>query len=225
VVRKYAHKIPFIVKLNHNELLTYPNSYDQVMFGTVKEAWNMGAVAVGATIYFGSEQSRRQIVEVSQAFEYAHELGMATILWCYLRNSSFKKDGTDYHAAADLTGQANHIGVTIKADIVKQKLPSNNGGKTNERMYSELTTDHPIDLCRYQVANGYMGRVGLINSGGESHGESDLHDAVVTAVVNKRAGGMGLISGRKAFQKPMKDGVQLLNTIQDVYLDSSITIA
>ncbi len=212
VARKYAHKIPFIVKLNHN--------------------WNMGAVAVGATIYFGSEQSRRQIVEVSQAFEYAHELGMATILWCYLRNSSFKKDETDYHAAADLTGQANHIGVTIKADIVKQKLPSNNGGfkaigfgKTNERMYSELTTDHPIDLCRYQVANGYMGRVGLINSGGESHGESDLHDAVVTAVVNKRAGGMGLISGRKAFQKPMKDGVQLLNTIQDVYLDSSITIA
>ncbi|MCB6674661.1 class I fructose-bisphosphate aldolase, partial [Phocaeicola vulgatus] len=209
VARKYAHKIPFIVKLNHNELLTYPNSYDQVMFGTVKEAWNMGAVAVGATIYFGSEQSRRQIVEVSQAFEYAHELGMATILWCYLRNSSFKKDETDYHAAADLTGQANHIGVTIKADIVKQKLPSNNGGfkaigfgKTNERMYSELTTDHPIDLCRYQVANGYMGRVGLINSGGESHGESDLHDAVVTAVVNKRAGGMGLISGRKAFQKP-----------------------
>ena len=232
VARKYAHKIPFIVKLNHNELLTYPNSYDQVMFGTVKEAWNMGAVAVGATIYFGSEQSRRQIVEVSQAFEYAHELGMATILWCYLRNSSFKKDGTDYHAAADLTGQANHIGVTIKADIVKQKLPSNNGGfkaigfgKTNECMYSELTTDHPIDLCRYQVANGYMGRVGLINSGGESHGESDLHDAVVTAVVNKRAGGMGLISGRKAFQKPMKDGIQLLNTIQDVYLDSSITIA
>ena len=207
VARKYAHKIPFIVKLNHNELLTYPNSYDQVMFGTIKEAWNMGAIAVGATIYFGSEQSRRQIVEVSQAFEYAHELGMATILWCYLRNSGFKKDGTDYHAAADLTGQANHI------------------GKTNERMYTELTTDHPIDLCRYQVANGYMGRVGLINSGGESHGESDLHDAVITAVVNKRAGGMGLISGRKAFQKPMKDGVQLLNTIQDVYLDSSITIA
>ena len=202
------------------------------VLGTVKEAWNMGAIAVGATIYFGSEQSRRQIVEVSQAFEYAHELGMATILWCYLRNSGFKKDGTDYHAAADLTGQANHIGVTIKADIVKQKLPSNNGGfkaigfgKTNERMYTELTTDHPIDLCRYQVANGYMGRVGLINSGGESHGESDLHDAVVTAVVNKRAGGMGLISGRKAFQKPMKDGVQLLSTIQDVYLDSSITIA
>ncbi len=232
LARKYAHKIPFIVKLNHNELLTYPNSYDQVMFGTVKEAWNMGAVAVGATIYFGSEQSRRQIVEVSQAFEYAHELGMATILWCYLRNSAFKKDGVDYHAAADLTGQANHIGVTIKADIVKQKLPSNNGGfkaigfgKISERMYSELTTEHPIDLCRYQVANGYMGRVGLINSGGESHGASDLHDAVVTAVVNKRAGGMGLISGRKAFQKPMQEGVQLLNAIQDVYLDSSITIA
>ena len=232
VARKYAHKIPFVVKLNHNELLTYPNSYDQVMFGTVKEAWNMGAVAVGATIYFVSEQSRRQIIEISQAFEYAHELGMATILWCYLRNNDFKKDGTDYHAAADLTGQANHIGVTIKADIVKQKLPSNNGGftaihfgKTDERMYSELATSHPIDLCRYQVANGYMGRVGLINSGGESHGESDLRDAVVTAVINKRAGGMGLISGRKAFQKPMEEGVQLLNTIQDVYLDSSITIA
>ncbi|MBS5449504.1 MAG: class I fructose-bisphosphate aldolase [Bacteroides thetaiotaomicron] len=232
VARKYAHKIPFIVKLNHNELLTYPNSYDQVMFGTVKEAWNMGAVAVGATIYFGSEQSRRQIVEVSQAFEYAHELGMATVLWCYLRNSSFKKDGIDYHAAADLTGQANHIGVTIKADIVKQKLPSNNGGfkaigfgKTDGRMYTELVSDHPIDLCRYQVANGYMGRVGLINSGGESHGTSDLHDAVVTAVVNKRAGGMGLICGRKAFQKTMKDGVSLLNTIQDVYLDPSITVA
>ena len=232
VARKYAHKIPFIVKLNHNELLTYPNSYDQVMFGTEKEAWNMGAVAVGATIYFGSEQSRRQIVEVSQAFEYAHELGMATVLWCYLRNSSFKKDGIDYHAAADLTGQANHIGVTIKADIVKQKLPSNNGGfkaigfgKTDGRMYTELVSDHPIDLCRYQVANGYMGRVGLINSGGESHGTSDLHDAVVTAVVNKRAGGMGLICGRKAFQKTMKDGVSLLNTIQDVYLDPSITVA
>lgn len=232
VARKYAHKIPFIVKLNHNELLTYPNSFDQVMFGTVKEAWNMGAVAVGATIYFGSEESRRQIVEVSQAFEYAHELGMATILWCYLRNSAFKKDGVDYHSAADLTGQANHIGVTIKADIVKQKLPSCNGGfkaigfgRTDERVYTELTTSHPIDLCRYQVANGYMGRVGLINSGGESHGTSDLHDAVVTAVVNKRAGGMGLISGRKAFQKPMKDGVELLNTIQDVYLDKDITLA
>lgn len=232
VARKYAHKIPFIVKLNHNELLTYPNTYDQVMFGTVKEAWNMGAVAVGATIYFGSEESRRQLIEVSEAFEYAHELGMATILWCYLRNSGFKKDGIDYHSAADLTGQANHLGVTIQADIVKQKLPTNNGGftainfaKTDKRVYSELSSEHPIDLCRYQVANGYMGRVGLINSGGESHGASDLKDAVVTAVINKRAGGMGLISGRKAFQKPMKDGAELLNLIQDVYLDSSITIA
>ncbi|WP_071145114.1 class I fructose-bisphosphate aldolase [Bacteroides ihuae] len=232
VARKYAHKIPFIVKLNHNELLTYPNTYDQVMFGTVKEAWNMGAVAVGATIYFGSEESRRQLIEVSEAFEYAHELGMATVLWCYLRNSGFKKDGVDYHSAADLTGQANHLGVTIQADIVKQKLPTNNGGftainfaKTDKRVYTELSSEHPIDLCRYQVANGYMGRVGLINSGGESNGASDLKDAVVTAVVNKRAGGMGLISGRKAFQKPMKDGVELLNTIQDVYLDSAITIA
>lgn len=233
VARKYAHKIPFIVKLNHNELLTYPNSYDQVMFGTVKEAWEMGAVAVGATIYFGSEPSRRQLVEVAEAFEYAHELGMATILWCYLRNSAFKKDGVDYHASADLTGQANHLGVTIKADIVKQKLPANNGGftalhfgRTDERVYTELTTTHPIDLCRYQVANGYMGRVGLINSGGESHGESeDLKDAVTTAVVNKRAGGMGLISGRKAFQKPMEEGIRLLHAIQDVYLDPAITIA
>ncbi len=232
VARKYAHKIPFIVKLNHNELLTYPNSYDQVMFGTIKEAWNMGAIAVGATVYFGSEQSRRQLVEVAQAFEYAHELGMVTILWCYLRNNSFKKDGIDYHASADLTGQANHIGVTIKADIVKQKIPVNNGGfqairfgRTDDRVYSELTTSHPIDLCRYQVANGYMGRVGLINSGGESHGETDLRDAVITAVVNKRAGGMGLISGRKAFQKPMEEGIQLLHSIQDVYLDKTITIA
>ena len=232
VARKYAHKIPFLVKLNHNELLTYPTSYEQIMFGTVKEAWNLGAVAVGATIYFGSEDSRRQLVEVAEAFEYAHELGMATVLWCYLRNSAFKKDGTDYHSSADLTGQANHIGVTIKADIVKQKLPTNNGGfkaigfgRTDERVYTELTTTHPIDLCRYQVANGYMGRVGLINSGGESHGASDLKDAVITAVVNKRAGGIGLISGRKAFQKPMKDGVELLHTIQDVYLDKSITIA
>lgn len=232
VARKYAHKIPFIVKLNHNELLTYPNSYDQVLFGNVKEAWDMGAVAVGATVYFGSEQSRRQLTEIAEAFEYAHELGMATILWCYLRNDHFKKDGTDYHAAADLTGQANHLGVTIKADIVKQKLPVNNGGfkaisfgKTNELMYTELCSDHPIDLCRYQVANSYMGRVGLINSGGESHGSSDLKDAVITAVVNKRAGGMGLISGRKAFQKPMKDGIELLHAIQDVYLDSSISIA
>ena len=232
VARKYAHKIPFVVKLNHNELLSYPNTYDQVLFGTVKEAWEMGAVAVGATIYFGSEQSRRQLVEIAEAFDYAHELGMATILWCYLRNNEFKKDGIDYHAAADLTGQATRLGVTIKADIVKQKLPTNNGGfkaihfgKTDERMYTELTTDHPIDLCRYQVANGYMGRVGLINSGGESHGASDLKDAVVTAVVNKRAGGMGLISGRKAFQKPMNEGVELLHAIQDVYLDASVTIA
>ena len=232
VARKYAHKIPFIVKLNHNELLTYPNSYDQVMFGTVKEAWNMGAVAVGATIYFGSEQSRRQLVEIAEAFEHAHELGMVTILWCYLRNSDFKKGAIDYHAAADLTGQADRLGVTIKADIVKQKLPTNNGGfkaihfgKTDERMYTELTTDHPIDLCRYQVANGYMGRVGLINSGGESHGESDLKEAVTTAVVNKRAGGMGLISGRKAFQRPMKEGIALLHAVQDVYLDDEVTIA
>lgn len=232
VARKYAHKIPFVVKLNHNELLSYPNSYDQIMFGTVKEAWNMGAVAVGATIYFGSEHSRRQIVEVAQAFEYAHELGMATILWCYLRNNDFKAGGVDYHAAADLTGQADHLGVTIKADIVKQKLPTNNGGfqaihfgKTDDRVYTQLSSPHPIDLCRYQVANGYMGRVGLINSGGESHGASDLKDAVVTAVINKRAGGMGLISGRKAFQKPMNEGVELLHAIQDVYLDSSITIA
>lgn len=232
VARKYAHKIPFIVKINHNELLTYPNSYDQVMFGTIKDAWNMGATAVGATIYFGSEQSRRQIVDVAKAFDYAHELGMATILWCYLRNDGFKKDGVDYSSSADLTGQANHIGVTIKADIVKQKLPTNNGGytaikfgKTDSKVYTELTTDHPIDLCRYQVANGYMGRVGLINSGGESHGSSDLKDAVYTAVVNKRAGGMGLICGRKAFQKPMKDGVELIHSIQDVYLDKDITIA
>ncbi|MDR2121862.1 MAG: class I fructose-bisphosphate aldolase [Flavobacteriaceae bacterium] len=232
VARKYAHKIPFIVKINHNELLTYPNTPQQILFGTIKEAWDMGAVAVGATIYFGAEDSRREIIEIAEAFEYAHELGLATVLWCYLRNDSFKKEGVDYHAAADLTGQANHIGATIKADIIKQKLPTNNGGfpaikfgKTNSKMYSELTTDHPIDLCRYQVINNYMGRIGLINSGGESHGESDLKDAVITAVINKRAGGMGLISGRKAFQKPMKDGVELLNAIQDVYLDKNITIA
>ncbi len=232
VSRKYAHKIPFIVKFNHNEFLTYPNKYDQVLFGTVRECWNLGAVAVGATIYFGSEESTRQIQEVSKAFEMAHELGMATILWCYLRNSAFKKDGIDYHTSADLTGQANHLGVTIQADIVKQKLPTNNGGyealkfgKTHPRVYRELTSDHPIDLCRYQVVNCYMGRVGLINSGGESKGASDLAEAVFTAVVNKRAGGMGLISGRKAFQKPMKEGVELLNAIQDVYLDKSITIA
>ena len=232
VARKYAHKIPFIVKINHNEFISYPNKFDQIMFGTIKDAWNMGATAVGATIYFGSDESARQIVEVAKAFEYAHELGMATVLWCYLRNSGFKKDGVDYHAAADLTGQANHLGVTIQADIIKQKLPTNNGGytalnfgKTHKKVYEELTTDHPIDLCRYQVANCYMGRVGLINSGGESKGASDMAEAVMTAVVNKRAGGMGLISGRKAFQKPMNEGVQLLNTIQDVYLDGSITLA
>ncbi len=232
VSRKYAHKIPFIVKFNHNEFLTYPNKYDQVLFGTIRECWNLGAVAVGATIYFGSEESSRQIQEISKAFEMAHEMGMATILWCYLRNSAFKKDGVDYHTSADLTGQANHLGVTIQADIVKQKLPTNNGGyealkfgKTHPRVYRELTSDHPIDLCRYQVANCYMGRVGLINSGGESKGASDLAEAVYTAVVNKRAGGMGLISGRKAFQKPMKEGIELLNAIQDVYLDKSITIA
>ena len=232
VARKYAHKIPFIVKVNHNEFISYPNAYDQIMFGTIKDAWNMGATAIGATIYFGSDESRRQIVEVAKAFEYAHELGMATVLWCYLRNSAFKKDGVDYHAAADLTGQANHLGVTIQADIIKQKLPVNNGGynalnfgKTSKLVYDKLTTDHPIDLTRYQVANCYMGRVGLINSGGESKGATDMAEAVMTAVVNKRAGGMGLISGRKAFQKPMNQGVELLNTIQDVYLDQSITLA
>lgn len=232
VARKYAHRIPFIVKINHNEFLSYPNSYDQIMFGTIKDAWNMGAVAVGATIYFGSEESKRQIVEVSKAFEYAHELGMATILWCYTRNNGFKKDGVDYHTAADLTGQANHIGVTIQADIIKQKLPETNGGytainfgKTDKRVYSNLTTDHPIDLTRYQLANCYMGRVGLINSGGASAGESDLAEAVATAIINKRAGGMGLISGRKAFQRPLKEGVALLNAIQDIYLSKEVTIA
>ncbi len=232
VARKYAHKIPFVVKINHNEFLSYPNSYDQIMFGTVKSAWNMGAVAVGATIYFGSAESNRQIQEVSQAFELAHELGMATILWCYLRNSDFKQGNVDYHTAADLTGQANHLGVTIQADIIKQKMPTNNGGynaikvgKTHPKVYTDLTSDHPIDLCRYQVANCYMGRVGLINSGGESKGASDLQEAVITAVVNKRAGGMGLISGRKAFQRPMKEGIGLLNAIQDVYLDRSIKLA
>ena len=230
VSRKYAHKIPFIVKINHNELLTYPNKYDQILFGTVKEAWNLGAVAVGATIYFGSAESDRQLIEVAKAFEYAHELGMATVLWCYLRNSEFKKD-KDYDVAADLTGQANHLGVTIQADIIKQKLPENNGGfealkfgKTNPKVYSELTSDHPIDLCRYQVLNCYCGRAGLINSGGAS-GQNDLAQAVKTAVINKRSGGMGLISGRKAFQKPMKEGVELLNAIQDVYLCKDITIA
>ncbi|HJO93062.1 MAG TPA: class I fructose-bisphosphate aldolase [Victivallales bacterium] len=231
VSRKYAHKIPFVVKLNHNELLTYPTKFDQIMFASVEQAFNMGAVGVGATIYFGSEESDRQIVEVSQAFEHAHQLGMFTMLWCYLRNPLFVKDGVDYHSSADLTGQANHIGVTIQADIVKQKLPSNNGGftainfsKTSPLVYSELTSDHPIDLTRYQVANGYMGKIGLINSGGPS-GDDDLHDVVRTAVVNKRAGGMGIISGRKSFQKPMKDGVELLNAIQNVYLDKDITIS
>jgi class I fructose-bisphosphate aldolase len=232
VARKYAHKIPFIVKINHNQLLTYPDKFDQIMFGTIKDAWNMGAVAVGATIYFGSPESNRQIVEVAKAFELAHELGMATILWCYLRNPAFKHDGVDYHVAADLTGQANHLGVTIQADIIKQKLPENNGGynalkfgKTSSKVYSNLTTDHPIDLTRYQVANCYMGRIGLINSGGASSGASDLQEAVATAVINKRAGGSGLISGRKAFQRPMNEGVEILNAIQDVYLAKDVTIA
>lgn len=230
--RKYAHKIPFIVKINHNEFLTYPNTFNQIMFGSVDAAWEMGAAAVGATIYFGSDESERQIQEVAAAFERAHELGMATILWCYLRNSDFKKDGTDYHTAADLTGQANHIGVTIQADIIKQKLPTNNGGykaigfgKTHDKVYSELSSDHPIDLTRYQVANCYMGKIGLINSGGASAGDSDLQEAVMTAVVNKRAGGQGLIMGRKAFQKPVDEGVKLIQTVQDVYLDESITLA
>ncbi len=236
VARKYAHKIPFIVKINHNELLTYPNQFDQVMFGTIEQAKNMGAVAVGATIYFGSEQSTRQITEVAEAFAYAHELGMATILWCYLRNPAFKTPQGDMHTAADLTGQANHLGVTIQADIIKQKLPTTNGGynmlntessygKTDKRIYTELTTDNPIDLVRYQVANCYMGRCGLINSGGESKGASDMADAVRTAVINKRGGGTGLISGRKAFQRPMAEGVELLNAIQDVYLTKEITVA
>jgi class I fructose-bisphosphate aldolase len=232
VSRKYAHKIPFIVKINHNEFLSYPNRFDQIMFGTIRDAWNMGAAAVGATIYFGSAESGRQIVEVAKAFEMAHELGMATVLWCYTRNSAFKKDGVDYHTAADLSSQANHLGVTIQADIIKQKLSDKNGGylavghgKTHPKVYSELTTDHPIDLCRYQVANCYMGRMGLINSGGESKGASDLAEAIETAVINKRGGGQGLISGRKAFQKPMKEGVGLLNSIQDVYLDKTITVA
>lgn len=235
VARKYAHHIPFIVKINHNELLTYPNKFDQILFGTVKEAWDMGAAAVGATIYFGSDQADRQIVEIAQCFVQAHELGMATVLWCYLRNSAFKKD-KDYHVSADLTGQANHLGVTIQADIIKQKLPENNGGylalntgdssygKLDKRIYSELTSDHPIDLCRYQVANCYMGRAGLINSGGAS-GADDFAEAVRTAVINKRAGGMGLISGRKAFQRPMAEGIKLFHAIQDVYSDPKITIA
>ena len=231
VSRKYAHKIPFIVKINHNEFLTYPNSFDQIMFASIDQAADMGAAAVGATIYFGSEESSRQIQEVAQAFEYAHSRGLATILGCYLRNSGFKKDGVDYHVSADLTGQANHLGATIEADIVKQKLPENNGGfnalsfgKTHKKVYDELSSDHPIDLTRYQIANSYFGRVGLINSGGAS-GDNDLQDAVATAVINKRAGGMGLISGRKAFQKPLNDGVALLNAIQDVYLSDEITIA
>ena len=230
--RKYAHRIPFILKLNHNELLSYPNRYDQVMYADVRQAFDMGAVAVGATIYWGSEESTRQLQEISEAFHVAHELGMVTILWCYLRNAEFKKGSTDYHGAADLTGQANHLGVTLQADIIKQKLPEGNGGytalkfgKTHDRVYSELTSDNPIDLTRYQVANCYMGRIGLINSGGASAGDSDLQEAVRTAVINKRAGGMGLISGRKAFQRPMKEGVALLNAIQDVYLSEDVTIA
>jgi class I fructose-bisphosphate aldolase len=231
--RRFAHRIPFIVKLNHNELLTYPNKFDQIMFGSVQQAYDLGAAGVGATIYFGSDEATRQIQEVSAAFEEAHQLGMFTVLWCYLRNPAFNKDGVDYHVSADLTGQANHIGVTIEADIIKQKLPENNGGynafekygKTSKLVYSDLTTDNPIDLARYQVANCYMGRIGLINSGGASSGASDLGEAVRTAVINKRAGGMGLISGRKAFQRPMAEGVELLNAIQDVYADSSITIA
>ncbi|MEO7768969.1 MAG: class I fructose-bisphosphate aldolase [Ferruginibacter sp.] len=230
--RKYAHKIPFIVKINHNELLSMPNRYDQTIFGTVKSAWDMGAVAIGATIYWGSAESTRQLKEVSEAFQIAHELGMATILWCYTRNNSFKVDGVDYHASADLTGQANHLGVTIQADIIKQKLPVNNGGylatkhgKTSQLVYDKLTSEHPIDLTRYQLLNCYSGRVGLINSGGESLGESDLKEAVITAVINKRAGGMGLILGRKAFQRPFNEGVAMLQAIQDVYLDQEITIA
>ncbi len=237
IARKYAHKIPFLVKLNHNELLTYPNKYDQIMFGSVKDAWNLGAAAVGATVYFGSEESGRQIVEVSRAFEEAHNLGMATVLWCYLRNDAFKKDGVDYHVSADLTGQANYLGVTIQADIIKQKLPENNGGykalntgnssygKLDNRIYTNLTTDNPIDLCRYQVINGYMSRCGLINSGGASDGDKDLAEAVRTAIINKRAGGMGVISGRKSFQRPFADGVNLLHAIQDVYLEKKIDIA
>ena len=231
VSRRYAHKIPFIVKINHNELLSYPNTYDQILFASVEQAFDLGAVAIGATIYFGSEESHRQIQEVRYAFERAHELGLVTVLWCYLRNAAFKTKEADYHVAADLTGQANHLGVTIEADIIKQKLPENNGGfnalnfgKTSKKVYSELTTDHPIDLTRYQVANCYMGRAGLINSGGAS-GSNDIHEAVRTAIINKRAGGTGLISGRKAFQKPMPDGVKILNAIQDVYLSNEVTIA
>jgi class I fructose-bisphosphate aldolase len=236
VARKYAHKIPFLVKINHNQLLSYPNQYDEIMFGTIKQAWDMGAVAVGATIYFGSQESNRQIEEVSEAFAYAHELGMVTVLWCYMRNPQFKVNGVNHETAADLTGQADHLGVTIQADIIKQKLPTHNGGfkalntggssygKLDERIYTHLTSDHPIDLTRYQVANGYMGRIGLISSGGAS-GANDFAEAVETAVINKRAGGMGLISGRKAFQRPMNEGVELLHAIQDVYLSPEVTIA
>jgi class I fructose-bisphosphate aldolase len=232
VARKYAHRIPFICKINHNELLTYPNKFDQILFGTVKEAWELGAVALGATIYFGSDQADRQLQEIAVAFHEAHQLGMATVLWCYLRNPAFVKDGVDYHLAADLTGQANHLGVTIEADIIKQKLPETNRGfevlkfgKTTSKVYEKLTTEHPIDLTRYQVVNCYLGRSGLINSGGASAGESDLKEAVRTAVINKRAGGMGLITGRKAFQRPFKEGVQLLNAVQDVYLLDEVTVA
>jgi class I fructose-bisphosphate aldolase len=230
--RKYAHKIPFIVKINHNEFLSMPNKFDQTLFGSVKAAWDMGAVGIGATIYWGSNESTRQLKEIAEAFEYAHQLGMLTILWCYTRNNGFKVDGVDYHTSADLTGQANHLGVTLQADIIKQKLPTNNGGylatkhgKTSPLVYEKLTTDHPIDLCRYQVLNCYNGRIGLINSGGESKGSSDMADSVYTAVINKRAGGMGLILGRKAFQRPFNEGVDILNATQDVYLDNSITIA
>jgi len=230
--RKYAHKIPFMVKINHNQLLTYPNQYAQIQYGSVRDAWNLGAVAIGATIYWGSDTANDELQYVSEAFEEAHELGMATVLWCYTRNSAFKKEGMDYHVSADLTGQANHLGVTIQADIIKQKLPENNGGfnainfgKTHKKVYTDLCTEHPIDLCKYQVANCFMGRVGLINSGGASSGASDLTEAVTTAVINKRAGGHGLIAGRKAFQRPVKEGIALLNAIQDVYLDKSITLA
>ncbi|TDW97311.1 class I fructose-bisphosphate aldolase [Dinghuibacter silviterrae] len=230
--RKYAHRIPFVVKINHNEFLSYPNRYDQTLFGTVRSAWNMGAVAVGATIYWGSAESDRQLKEIGEAFELAHELGMATILWCYTRNAAFKVDGVDYHTSADLTGQANHLGVTLRADIIKQKLPTNNGGylalkfgKTSPLVYEKLTTDHPIDLCRYQVLNCYSGRVGLINSGGESKGASDMAEAVTAAVVNKRAGGMGMIMGRKAFQRPFNEGVDIIQAVQDVYLEKKVTVA
>lgn len=237
VARKYAHRIPFLVKLNHNELLSYPNTHDQIMFGQVEQAHDLGAAAIGATIYFGSPESNRQIIEVSQAFNYAHELGMATVLWCYTRNSAFKTDEADYHTAADLTGQANHLGVTIEADIIKQKAPTNNGGypavnggnesfgKFDEKMYTQLSSDNPVDLTRYQVINNYMGRAGLINSGGPSSGKGDFAQVIKTATINKRAGGMGLISGRKAFQRPMKEGVELLNAIQDVYLSDDVTVA